>query len=177
MRQLIVPFAALLLAATPSASAAQTGTAVVGDGYMRLEIPIGRLISAPWRWRDQATGDNMAEYQWEARVSDRYSVGFMLFKFPGSTPGEGSFDDLLRAGQVQVAEVTARGGRTLPSVKPTVRGDGSSLVVELTGKAVSTLFGDRPATVWFETRSPYARWKRVEVPVRYEAAKTLQGKP
>jgi len=150
-------------------------TASVTADRVRIAIPVGRSTSAQWSWHSPATDDNAAEYAWQARIGDQYLIGFQLFKFPDSKPATGSFADLLKAGQSDVAEITSMGGRVIRGVTPALSGERDQLVVELTDKdIIAKLFASRPRTVVIETVSPYSKHRTVRVPINYadSAART-----
>src|SRR4051812_12688849 len=146
------------------------GTASVTPDRLRITIPVGRSTAAQWSWHDQATRDSEGEYSWQARIGDQYSVGFQLFKFPGSAPALGSFEDLLKAGQSNVAELIPAGGgaretrppgggRVIRGIRPHLSGEGDNLVVELTDKdVIAKLFATHPGLVVLETVSPYSKY-------------------
>jgi hypothetical protein len=156
------------------------GTASVTPDRVRITIPVGRSTAAQWSWHDQATPDNEGEYAWQARIGDQYSVGFQLFKFPGSAPASGSFEDLLRAGQSDVAEIIPAapnasreprppsGGRVIQGIRPHLSGERDQLIVELTDKnMIARIFATRPRVVLLETVSPYSKYQAMKVPIHY----------
>ncbi|MEX2177490.1 MAG: hypothetical protein WD801_02190 [Gemmatimonadaceae bacterium] len=158
-----------LLTGSSSHALAQ-GAVLVTPTLVRVEIPIGRSISAPWRWYETSTADGHAEYAWSAVVEGdtSHSIGFMLFKRPGATPMQGDFDDLVRAGQANLAVVTGRRQRVVREVRLTVSGEDSTLVLELRDPAViATVFARKPKNVTFQALSPYQPFTRHTAQVRY----------
>src|SRR5438552_2996986 len=123
---------ALLFGLAGNASA--QASAVVSTDTARFRIPIGRSVAEEWTWYRAATPTNWAEYIWRVRIGQRYSAGFSLFKFPAASPKEGSFADLLRAGQADVASLTPSGGTVVMRYKPVISGGGNFLIVEIDGK-------------------------------------------
>ena len=154
------------------ALAGAQGSALVTPTLVRIEIPLGRSTSEPWRWNDAATATGRAEYVWSAVLDGdtTHAIGFMLFKRPGASPAQGHFAELLRAGQASLWLVMGHRERVVPRVRPTLRGEDSSLVVELHDSAViATVFARRPQYVTFKTLSPYQPFKSRKVLVQYVA--------
>jgi hypothetical protein len=167
---------ALLFGLAGSASA--QARAVVSADEARFSIPIGRNVTEEWTWYRAATATNSAEYIWRVRIGRRYSAGFALFKFPGASPKEGSFADLLRAGQADVASLTPTAGTVVMGYRPALSGESDSLIVEIDGKdLIDTLFRGRPRTVVFETYSPYSARRLITVPVIYTIVPSANRPP
>jgi hypothetical protein len=167
---------ALLFGLAGSASAQPR--AVVSTDEARFSIPIGRSVTDNWTWFRAATPTNWGEYSWHVRIGRRYSVGFSLFKFPGASPKEGSLDELLRAGQADVASLTPTGGTVVKGYRPLLSGEGDAIIVEIDGKEIiDTLFQGRPRTVVFETFSPYAARRLITVPVVYTIVPSANRPP
>ena len=136
----------LALSLGGGASVAAQGAVRVTPERVQVEIPIGRSTHESWRWNEAATPDGRAEYVWSARLGgdSTHVIGFMLFKLPGATPQEGTFAELLRAGD-------------------------SVLVVELRDRAlIATMFARRPHEVTFHMLSPYSEVTTRKVRVSYD---------
>jgi hypothetical protein len=103
----------------------------------------------------------------EGRV---YTFGFFLWKFPGATPGRGSFSSLINAGQKTMFERASNGHMIrVQDGTVKVKQDGESLFIIVSGRQnVERLFSGRPPEVTIETSildEPPASQK---VPVTYE---------
>lgn len=149
-----VAFALVLCRAEPVR--AQESLSVTRS-LVRLVISVGRSTRENWRWNSAETPDGHAEYVWSAQLDgdSTYTFGFMLFKIPGTTPQQGDFAALLRAGQAHVASVVGHREQLLPRVRVTVRGEDSTLVVELRDPAViAAIFARRPLQVTLLSLSP-----------------------
>lgn len=159
------------LSAAGGADASAQGVVRVTPALVHVEIPVGRGTRESWRWYGSATPDGRAEYVWSIQLDgdSTHAFGFKLFKFPGSTERAGTFAELLRAGQADVATVTGHVERVLRGVRPMVRGEDSVLVVELRDATlIARMFARKPATVTMITLSPYAETSSRRVPVTYE---------
>jgi hypothetical protein len=171
-------FFSIALLAGLAASASAQARAIVSADTARFRISIGRSVTDEWTWYRAATPTNWAEYIWHVRIGQRYSAGFSLFKVPGASPKEGSFADLLLAGQADVASLTPTGGTVAKGYKPVVSGDANVLIVEIDGKdVIDTLFQGHPRTVVFETYSPYSARRLITVPVVYEIVPSANRPP
>ena len=147
------------------------GAVRVTRALVQVEIPIGRSTRALWRWNDEATPDGRAEYVWSVQLDgdSTHSIGFMLFKFRGAAPREGTFEELLRAGQANVAVVIGHREQALRGVRPTLRGEDSTLVVELRDSTlIAKMFAMRPQQFTLTVQSPYVEASRRRVPVSYD---------
>ena len=161
----------LALSLGGGASVAAQGAVRVTPERVQVEIPIGRSTHESWRWNEAATPDGRAEYVWTARLGgdSTHVIGFMLFKLPGATPQEGTFAELLRAGQSNVAVVIGHREQVLREARPTLRGGDSVLVVELRDRAlIATMFARRPHEVTFHMLSPYSEVTTRKVRVSYD---------
>jgi hypothetical protein len=61
--------------------------------------------AGPYRWFQSTTDDNEREYTWELSLSTtnaNYNFGVYLFKFPASTPQEGTLKKLIKIAQYSV---------------------------------------------------------------------------
>jgi len=148
------------------------GAVLVTPTLVRIEIPVGRSTGDLWRWDDRETWDRRADYRWFAVLGGdtAYAIGFTHFKREGAEPRQGTFGELLRAGQASLVQVTGHLERVLIRVRPQAFGEDSLLVVELRDSVViATVFASRPRQATLEMLSPYQPFTRRTVPVHYEA--------
>ncbi len=60
-----------------------------------------------WKWHDKNMDTGSLEYEWNATFKlskNDYGAGFLLFKHPAAQPGSGTFEDLIKEGQVSLFE-------------------------------------------------------------------------
>jgi hypothetical protein len=159
-----------LLLALPVRAHAQ-GAVLVKPTLVHIEIPVGRSIDGLWRWDDRETWDMRVDYRWFAVFGGdtAYAIGFTHYKRAGAEPHQGTFNELLRAGQANLAQVTGHLERVLIRVRPQVSGQDSLLVLELRDSVVIALvFAGRPRQATLEMLSPYQPLARRIVPVQYD---------
>ena len=169
--RLVVGLCAMAASIAGAPSIAAQGVMHVTPSEVRVEIPLGRGAREQWRWNEPGTPDGQAEYMWSARPEgdSTYAIGFTLFKFPGASFAEGTFTELLRAGQAAAWQVTGHRERLLPDVRVTARGADSVLVVTLRHpRLVAEMFARRPQHAVILTKTPYAESARQRIAIIYD---------
>jgi hypothetical protein len=164
---------ALLFSSAIAVRVHAQGAVIVRPTLVRIEVPVGRSTDGLWRWDDPETRDMGADYRWFAVFDGdtAYAIGFMHFKRRDAEPLQGTFSDLLRAGQVNLARVTGRLESVVLRVRPRAFGEDSLLVVELRDSAViAEVLADRPRQATLEMLSPYQPFTRRTVPVQYHGS-------
>ena len=162
--------ALLLILGLPVRADAQ-GTVVVRPALARVSIPIGKGPTEHWRWHNDSTPVNRLEYTWSASIEGdtTYSFGFQLFKSPDAVPKLGTFAELLRAGQSSLWIAVGSRARTVRDVRPNLRVEGSSLVIELRDSSlIAMLFARGPAQLVLQIQTLEQPRTREKVVVQYE---------
>jgi hypothetical protein len=163
--------AALVIGAAVTTHAHAQDSALVTPTLVHFEIPLGRDAAGLWHWNDPATPDRTAEYRFHVMVEGdtSLSIGFMLFKFPGAPPREGTCAELLRGGQSNLVLITGHLEQVVPGVRPALRCQGRVLVVELRDSAtIARVFRGRPPEVTLEAMTPELPFTRTRVPIAYQ---------
>lgn len=156
---------------TPSAVVPEGYAAIVKEGEARFTLPVPQRPE--WRWRRNETKENAREYAFDVRVVNEgreYAFGLYLWRFPGATPGRGSFSSLIDAGQKSLFERVSNGHMVkVPDIPVKVKRDGERLVIIVSGrKNVARLFSGRPAEVKVTTLILDEPPVTQTVPVNYE---------
>jgi hypothetical protein len=130
-------------------------------------------VVAEWEWCRPETGNPDLEYRWTATVQNGeqvYTFGFYLFKCLRSGPTRGTFDTLLRAGQMGVAEVVPGvGGRFLPDAQVGAETSTTQLtLVVKDAKTLRLLFSERPLHVTLRMQRPGEPEMIRDVPIIYK---------
>ena len=131
------------------------------------------LVSQPvWEWDLATTNDNALEYRWIVEIQNAgrlYNFGFLKFKFPGSQPGSGDLESLLRAGQCSVASVASGVASIVPDAAANCRRESQYLAVVVNGpQTLQLLFSDRPSRAVFRAQMPGKAGVTQEVQVLYQ---------
>jgi hypothetical protein len=157
--------------ANPAPAVARDGNprAVIDSAGARFTFPIpNRPV---WAWAQSATPVDQAEYDWTVQVHNGgrdFTFGFLYFKAPGATPGQGSFEDLLRAGQESVALISSGHASLLDSAVVDAVARHDTLWIRVRHQPTLTLlFSDRPRTAVLTTILPGQTPDSVTVPVVY----------
>lgn len=112
-----------------------------------------------WTWCRADTRDNMMEYRIDVTVKnagDEYTFGFYLWKRPGSSPGSGSFNDLLAKGQKSLFQRSeSRLMTTVRDAEVKVKTKEDKVVISLHSKKdLQRLFSSKPTEVVIKTKIP-----------------------
>jgi hypothetical protein len=129
-------------------------------------------VVAEWEWCRPETRNLDLEYRWTATVQNAeqaYDFGFYLFKCLRSGPTRGTFDTLLRAGQIGVAEVLPGiGGRFLRDAEVGAETSTTQLTLVVTdAKTLRLLFSERPMRATVRVQLPGEPEMIREVPIIY----------
>ena len=147
-----------------------TPTAKVSASAAHFWIPI-KGGDQVWHWN--IAEDNQQEYVWQVTVSlmnAMYDFGFTKFRFPRSRAQEGTLDQLLAAGQVNVWKRSSDGSGTLVSDMTGVRvyRKGKGLSIEVTESSFLAAFmKERPGTVEIKSSAADLGTYDYKVPVTY----------
>ena len=99
---------------------------------------------------------------------ERGGVGFLYFKSANATPGRGSFDDLLQAGQASVALITSGNASVIDSAVVEAAARQDTLWIRVRQQETLTLlFSGRPPTALLTAIQPGQRPDTVRVPIAY----------
>ena len=138
-----------------------------------------------WHWFQQDTRTGMAEYGWWAEfelANNRYSCGYRLFKHPFTEPSEGSFKQLIEAGQVDIfakqstAEKRTGDGGSQVAVASTQKNDiqletviePNHLIIVLEEQHIINQFRDiRPDSILFHKQTGARQFDRSKIAVNY----------
>jgi hypothetical protein len=147
-------------------------SAVVRQDEARFTLPAPQRPE--WKWRQPETKDNAQEYRMDVTVKNNgteYTFGFYLWKRRGAKPGQGSFSELLKAGQKSVFErpPSSRGLALVPDAGINVSERGDTLLITISGRQnVARIFSSKPSEVTFTTTLPGHDPKRQLITVKYE---------
>jgi hypothetical protein len=89
-------------------------SAKVANGELHLTLPL--QDRANWEWNQVGAAEGALEYKWTGIVtngSHRYELGFFKWKLPGTTPENGTFEQLLQDGQSDIFELDPSGAGVL----------------------------------------------------------------
>ncbi|MBD0371349.1 MAG: hypothetical protein ICV60_10975 [Pyrinomonadaceae bacterium] len=170
---LILSIAALCQPVTAQAQADAEGfTAIVKSDEARFTLPVPQRRE--WKWRRPETKESAQEYRMDVTVKNEgteYTFGFYLWKpRKASRPGQGSFLQLLDAGQKSLFErpTSASGFSLVPDAGLKVSEKGDTLLITINGRNnVARLFSAKPSEVTFTITVPGEGPKRKLVPVKY----------
>jgi hypothetical protein len=114
---------------------------------------------------------NHAEYDWTVQVHNGgrdFKFGFLYFKAAGATPGQGSLENLLLAGQQSVALIASGHASVLDSAVVDAVAERDTLWIRVRQpQTLTLLFSDRPRTAVLTSILPGQRPDSVRVPVAY----------
>jgi hypothetical protein len=152
--------------------AASPFTAIVKADEAQFTLPLPQR--SEWRWLLPETKDRAQEYRMDVTVKNgatEYTFGFYLWKRAGAKPGQGSFSDLLEAGQKGLFErpPSARGFALVQDAGVKVSERGDTLLITIGGRSnVARLFSSKPPQATFTITVPGDGPRRKLVPVKYE---------
>lgn len=143
-----------------------------------------------WRWYQDSTPLNQEEYGFKVQFEldgVNYQCGYSLFKHPFASPDEGSFKELIDAGQIDLwkEESSSRGpiggnrvaimisGKRVEYVRMKTIIDKNALAIVLKEKDIVTQFNrSRPDSIVFIQNFPSVLPERKSVKVTYREAGT-----
>jgi hypothetical protein len=141
---------------SPSEPDGESGfSAKLANGELRLTLPLPER--ANWEWNQSAAAEGELEYKWTGVVtngSHRYELGFFKWKFAGSTPENGTFEQLLQAGQSDIFELDPTGaGVLVPGGAVTVHAAADSVVVRVNDpESLALLTSEHPNEITLTRR-------------------------
>jgi hypothetical protein len=147
-------------------------TAIVKADEAQFTLPAPQQREL--KWRQPETKDNTQEYRMDVTVKNggtEYTFGFYLWKRAGAEPAQGSFSELLAAGQKSLFErpPSASGLALVPNAGLKVSERSDTLLITISGRNnVARLFSGKPSDVTFTITVPGHSPRRELVPVRYE---------
>jgi hypothetical protein len=170
-------FVGLAVVASAGAASFQTLAAQAREPYSALVAPTEARVVFPvavlgeWEWCRAETSNLALEYRWTATVQNgehAYTFGFFLFKCLRSGPTRGTFDTLLKGGQLGVTELNQIGGRFLQEAKVGAVASATHLALVVNdAKTLRLLFSERPTHATLRTRLPGTQDMIREVPIVY----------
>ena len=164
-----------------------------GTVIVEPEAAIFNFKSEPrskWRWYQDSTPLNQEEYGFKVHFEldgVNYQCGYSLFKHPFANPDEGSFKELIDAGQIDLwkEESSSRGpiggnrvaimisGKRVEYVRMKTIVDKNALAIVLKEKDIVTQFNrSRPDSIVFIQNFPSVLPERKSVKVTYREAGT-----
>ncbi len=146
---------------------AEKPTAFVYPAECRFSFPIER-VNRKWRWG--VSTPNFCEYSWMVTIkteTEIYQLGFSYFN-PGGPSQEGSFADLLFAGQTDLWKLGTDSASSVDGVKVKATVDSNRLRITVVDKEwTERLFEKKPKSLQFETTGTQLGKSKKDVVVKY----------